>query len=67
MIISARRTKEEKRSRDLEAAQSILEYLFQKPRELSQIRKILGEMPKAWLKTLRPIAEKEFPPLVEMM
>lgn len=56
LIISARRTKAEKRQKDLEASVALLDYLQSHPREQEQMRQILRGLPKGWLKTLDRLA-----------
>lgn len=58
LIISARRTKAEKRQKDLESAIALLEYLESQPREQEKMREILRNLPKGWLKTLDRLARQ---------
>lgn len=65
-IVSSRRTKKEKRQRDLEAAVGILGFLFQDPKEKETIRMILKKIPPRWRKLILSVSAKHFPALNEL-
>ena len=58
LIVSARRTKAEKRQKDLEAAVAVLGYLESHPQEQDKMKDILRSLPKGWLKTLNGLAKQ---------
>jgi hypothetical protein len=63
LIVSSRRTKKEKREKDLAAAVGILEFLFKDPKEKARIRAILAKLPPKWRKTILAVSAKHFPEL----
>lgn len=63
LIVSSRRTKKDKREKDLEAAVGILEFLFKDPKEEKRVRMILAELPLKWRKTILTVSRKHFPAL----
>ncbi len=65
LIVSARRLNKEKTAKDLEAAISLLDFLYTKPVEVERIKAILEAVPKKWLQTMLLISKKHFPRLNE--
>ena len=65
LIVSARRTKKEKREKDLDSAVGVLEFLFKDPGEKAKVRAILGKIPSKWRKTILSVSAKHFPALNE--
>lgn len=65
LIISRRRMAEGKRQKDLEAATSVLDYVYANPLEFATLKGVLRGLPKAWLKTLADLAAKHYPALLE--
>jgi hypothetical protein len=63
LIVSSRRTKKDKREKDLEAAVGVLKFLFKSPKEKARVRAILAEIPAKWRKVILGVAEKHFPEL----
>lgn len=66
LIISARRTKKEKREKDLETAVGILEFLFKDSKEEARARAVLAQIPAKWRKVILTVSEKYFPTLNEL-
>lgn len=66
LIISARRTKKEKREKDLEAARGVLELLFSDPKAKNRVGAILAEVPSKWRKAILSVSAKHFPKLNQM-
>lgn len=66
-IVSSRRAKAEKRSKDLEAAVGILDFLWQDPKEVEKVRNILKDMPPSWRKLIAQVADKHYPPVVGLI
>lgn len=66
-IVSSRRLKMEKQSKDLEAAIGVLDFLWQNPREIERIKKILKAIPQSWRKLIARVADKHYPPVSEMI
>ena len=60
LIVSSRRTKKEKREKDLESAVGILEFLFKDPKEKARVGTVLAEIPTKWRKVILSISEKHF-------
>lgn len=67
LIVSSRRAKAEKRSKDLEAAVGILEFLWDKPREVEKIKSILSKIPQSWRKLIASTAGRHYPPVSEII
>lgn len=65
LIVSSRRTKKEKKEKDLAAATGILEFLFRDPKEKIRVREVLAKIPPKWRKTLLSVSAKHFPDLNE--
>ena len=65
LIVSSRRTKREKREKDLAAAVGILEFLFKDSKERERIKAILAKIPSKWRKTILSVSAKHFPVLNE--
>ena len=63
LIVSSRRTKKEKREKDLAAAVGVLEFLFKDPKEKERVKAILAKLPSKWRKTILVISAKHFPAL----
>lgn len=63
LIISARRIKKDKKERDVEAAQGILDYLYSKPEEVRRLKFVLRSVSNSWLKTIREVADLHYPAL----
>ena len=61
LIISARRTKKEKREKDLETAVGILKFLLKYPKEEARVRGVLAKIPAKWRKTILAVSAKHFP------
>ena len=64
LIISDRRTKADKKERDLEAAIGILDWIFTQPDELKKLKAALKSFPKKWLENVLSISERHYPLLV---
>jgi len=62
-IISGRRLNKEKAKRDLEMAVGLLEFLYEKPREVARIKSILRDIPAKWRKSILLVSNKCFPNL----
>ena len=67
LIISARRSKEEKRQRDLETAVAMIDYIDSNLHERAKMKRILRRLPGKWLKTLKGLASKHSPKLLQVM
>ena len=67
LIVSSRRLKAEKSAKDLEAAVGILDFLWDRPREIEKIKRILKGMPPSWRKLIASVADKHYPPVSEMI
>jgi hypothetical protein len=65
LIVSSRRTKKEKKQKDLESAVGLLELLLKDPQGKVQVRSILEKLPTKWRKTILAVSEKYFPLLNE--
>jgi len=65
LIVSSRRTKKDKREKDLAAAVGVLEFLFKDPKERERVKAILAEIPLKWRKTILAVSAKHFPILNE--
>ncbi len=65
LIVSSRRTKEDKRKKDLAAAVGVLEFLFKDPKEKARVRAVLSKIPAKWRKTILGVSAKHFPALNE--
>jgi len=63
LIVSARRTKKEKREKDLEAAVGVLEFLFKDAKEKARVKKILSKIPIKWRREILRVSAKHFPAL----
>ena len=61
LIISQRRTKEDKRERDLEAAAGILDWIFDHPEELKKLKQILETLPRRWKENIVAISDRNYP------
>ena len=66
LIVSSKRTKKEKREKDLAAAVGILEFLFKDPEEKTRVKTILTALPPKWRKTILSVSAKHFPALNEL-
>ena len=60
LIISARRTKKEKREKDLETAVGILKFLLKYPKEEARVREVLAKIPAKWRKSILAVSSKHF-------
>ncbi len=67
LIVSTRRSKEEKRQRDLETAVAVIEYIDSNSNERPKMKRILRRLPGKWLKTLKGLASQHSPKLLQMM
>ena len=65
LIISHRRSNPAKKEKDLEAAVSLLAFLYLRPNEITRIKSILRTLPKKWVKTILSVSQKHFPRLNE--
>ena len=65
LIVSARRSKKEKREKDLETAVGILEFLLQYPKEEARLREVLAKIPAKWRKSILAVSSKHFAALNE--
>ncbi len=63
LIVSSRRTKKDKREKDLTTAVGVLEFLFKDPKEKERAKDILAELPAKWRKTILSVSAKHFPAL----
>lgn len=66
-IVSSRRPKAEKQSKDLEAAIGVLDFLWQRPGEIEKIKGILREIPQSWRKLIASVADRHYPPISELV
>lgn len=66
LIVSSRRTKKDKREKDLATAIGVLEFLFKDPEEKERAKAILTKLPPKWRKTILTVAAKHFPSLNEV-
>jgi anti-anti-sigma regulatory factor len=53
------------RSKDLESAVGVLEFLFKDLKEKKRVGAILAELPPKWRKTILSVSSKHFPVLNE--
>jgi len=67
LIVSARRTTEVKRQKDLETALALFDYIYLHPKELDKMKEIVKRFPKGWLKRIDDLAKKYEPRLTEMI
>ena len=67
LIVSSRRLKAEKSSKDLEAAIGILDFLWPDPGEIEKIKNILRDMPQTWRKLIASVAREHYPPVSELI
>ena len=65
LIVSSRRTKKDKREKDLTTAIGVLEFLFKDPKEKERAMDILAKLPAKWRKTILSVSSKHFPVLNE--
>lgn len=65
LIVSSRRTKKDKREKDLAAAIGVLEFLFKDTKEKERAKAILAKLPAKWRKTILSVSAKHFPALNE--
>jgi len=65
LIVSARRSKKEKREKDLETAVGILEFLLKYPKEEARLREVLAKIPAKWRKSILAVSSKHFAALNE--
>lgn len=65
LIVSQRRTREEKAKRDLEGAVGLLTLLFSKEQEKKRVLVILKELPPKWREKILSVSKKHFPSLNE--
>lgn len=66
LIVSSRRTKKEKKQKDLESSVGLLEFLFKDLHSKEQVRSVLEKLPPKWRKTIFSVSEKYFPALNEL-
>lgn len=66
LIVGFRRTKKEKRAKDLETAVGILEFLFRRPDEKKRVMTILTGLPPKWRKIILSVSSKHFPALNDL-
>jgi len=67
LIISQRRSKREKREKDLDTATEILDYIFNSSNELIKLKSILKSLPDKWCKTILSISKNHHPKLSELL
>jgi hypothetical protein len=65
LIVSSRRSKKDKRDRDIEAAMGLLDFLYGKPKEVARLKSVMRTMPAKWRKSVLKISEKTYPRLNE--
>jgi hypothetical protein len=65
LIVSSRRTKKDKREKDITTAIGVLEFLFKDPKEKERAKDILAKLPAKWRKAILSVSAKHFPVLNE--
>jgi hypothetical protein len=63
LIVSSRRTKKDKREKDLAAATGVLAFLFKDPKEEARVRSVLAKVPSKWRTAILAVSAKHFPAL----
>ena len=66
LIVSSRRTKKEKKQKDLESAVGLLELLFENPQGKERVLSILEKLPPKWRKTILAVSEEHFSELNDL-
>ncbi len=67
LIVSARRTNQLKRGKDLNSAVALLDYILSHPKEREKMRPILKDLPKRWLKTIDDLTGRYYPKWAEAL
>ena len=66
LIISQRRSKSEKKEKDLEGAIGVLDCVLALPSELTKAKSIFQALPKAWQRTILSVSQKHYPKLLDI-
>jgi hypothetical protein len=66
-IIYKRRTKKNKRDKDLQAAREIGEFLLQKDEQRKRLSKIFNDLPEKWQAKIKENLKEDFPVLYEFL
>lgn len=65
-IISQRRINKEKQKTDLEMAKGLLNFLFERPKEMDRVKAILKTFPVKWRKSVLEVTKTHFQQLSEL-